>query len=138
MYICNNNIITSPDSDVYLSLNDVFIPNHGYVVIDDISMSGVTDPTPLLCHTNRPPPSGTFHSGGDWISPADHTVGNLNSGDVPGFGRNRGPMVVRLWRQSGTPVEGIYRCEVMNASEILQTVYVGLYNDDGGGNVLYV
>ena len=133
--ICNN--ITSPDSDVYLSLDDVFIPNHGYVFIDDISMSGVTDPTPLLCHTNRPT-GGAIHSGGDWISPSDIIVGNLNSGQVPGFGRNRGPMEVRLWRTTGDPVVGIYLCEVMDATETLQTVYVGLYNDDGGGNVLYV
>ena len=130
----------SPDSDVYLSLNDVFIPNHGYVVIDDISMPWATDPTLLVCHTNRPPPTGA-HSGGDWISPTDITVGGLigpSSGSVPGLGRNRDPMEVRLWRQSGTPAVGIYRCEVMDASNILQTVYVGLYNDDGGGNVLYV
>ena len=127
--------MTCPDSDVYLSLNDVFIPNHGYVVIDDISMSGVTDPTPLLCHTNRP---GSPNSGGDWKSPSDMTVGNLNSGDVPGFGRNRDPMEVRLWRATGIPAEGIYRCEVNDATDTLQTVYVGLYNDDGGGNVLYV
>ena len=132
-------ILTCPDSDVYLSLNGVFIPNHGYVVIDDISMSDeVTDPTPLLCHTNRPPPNGEPYSGGDWKSPTDMTVGSLNSGTVPGFGRNRVSMLVRLWRTTGTPVEGIYRCEVMDATDTLQTVYVGLYNDDGGGNVLYV
>ena len=126
------------DSDVYLSLDGVFIPNHGYVLISDIGSDDVTDPTPLLCHTNRSPPNGgPATSGGNWISPTDITVGNINSGDVPGFGRNRGPMEVRLWRTTGTPVEGIYRCEVMDASEILQKVYVGLYND-GGGNVLYV
>ena len=138
--ICNN--ITSPDSDVYLRVNGVFIPNHGYVVIDDISMSDeVTDPTPLLCHTNRPPPPNGWlaHSGGGWISPTDVTVGGLISrGNVPGFVRNRVPMLVRLWRATGTPVEGIYRCEVMDDTDTLQTVYVGLYNDDGGGNVLYV
>ena len=110
------------------------------MVIDNISMSDdVTDPTPLLCHTNRLPPNGWPNSGGDWISPSNITVGNIIiSGDVPGFGRNRGPMEVRLWRTTGTPVEGIYRCEVMDATDALQTVYVGLYNDDGGGNVLYV
>ena len=127
------------DSDVYLSLDGVVIPNHGYVLINDIGFDGTG--TPLLCHTNRPPPNGgPANSGGDWISPTDATVGNINSGDVPGFGRNRGPMEVRLWRQSGTgtPVEGIYRCEVMDATDTLQTVYVGLYNDDGGGKVFYV
>ena len=110
------------------------------MVIDGISMFGVTDPTPLLCHTNRAPSGG--NSGGDWISLIDDTLGALtgsSSGDVPGLGRNKGPMEVRLWRQSGTgtPVEGIYRCEVMDDTDTLQTVYVGLYNIDGGGNVLY-
>ena len=138
MLSCDN--ITCPDSDVYLSLNDVFIPNHGYVVIDDISMFGVTDPTPLVCHTNRPPPTGgPANSGGYWISPTNVIVAGLSSSiTVLGFGRNRGPMEVRLWRATGTPAEGIYRCEVMDATDTLQTVYVGLYNDDGGGNVLYV
>ena len=129
------------DSDVYLSLDGVVIPNHGYVVIDNISMSDeVTNPTPLLCHTNRSPPNGEPHSGGDWISPTNVVVGGLTTSTVPGFVRNRGPMEVRLWRATGTgpPVEGIYRCEVMDATDMVQTVYVGLYNDDGGGNVLYV
>ena len=36
-------------------------------------------------------------------------VGNLHSTDVPGFGRNRGPMLVRLRRSRGDPDEGI--CE---------------------------
>ena len=128
------------DSDVYLSLDGVVIPNHGYVLINDIDFDGTG--TPLLCNTNRPPPNGASNSGGDWISPTDVTLDTLyyNSDDVSGLGRNRGPMEVRLWRDSdtGTPVEGIYRCEVMDANDTLQTVYVGLYNDDGGGNVLYV
>ena len=136
MLSCDN--ITCPDSDVYLSLNDVFIPNHGYVVIDDISM--FDEVTPLVCHTNRPPPTGgPANSGGDWISPTNVIVAGLSSSiTVLGFGRNRGPMVVRLRRNTGTPAEGIYRCEVMDDTNTLQTVYVGLYNDDGGGNVLYV
>ena len=133
--------ITCPDSDVYLSLDGVFIPNHGYVIISDIGSDGNTG-TPLLCNTNRSPPTGDSHSGGDWISPTNVTLDTLNSNSdtVSGFARNRGPMVVRLWRDSDTypPVEGIYRCEVMDATNSLQTVYVGLYNNDGGGNVLYV
>ena len=39
---------------VYLSLNGVIIPNHGYVVMSDIGSAG--DDTALICHTNRPPP----------------------------------------------------------------------------------
>ena len=117
--------------DVYLSLNGEIVFNHGYVLITNIGSNGNTG-TPLICNTNRPPPSGKLHSGGDWISPSDVTIGGLSSTTVPGFERNRGSMVVRLWRTTGIPANGIYHCEVMDALEREQTVYVGLYNDGGG------
>ena len=125
--------------DVYLSLNSEIVFNHGYVLITNIGSAGNTG-TPLICNTNRPPPSGKINSGGDWISPSDVTVGNLDSATVPRFRRNMGPMVVRLWRttvSTDSPVEGIYHCEIKDATEMLQTVYVGLYND-GGGMILFV
>ena len=60
-------------------------------------------------------------------------VGGLDSTDVPGFGRNRGSMLLRLRRSiSGTPDEGIYWCGVKDATETNQTVYVRLYNSGGG------
>ena len=97
---------------VYLSLNGDIIPNHGYVMISDI---GSYDDTALLCITNKPVPSGYSNSGGDWYAP-DHTrVGGIPSiTDVPGFKRNRGPMVVRLLRYTATdpPAEGIYDCVI--------------------------
>ena len=89
-------------ADVYLSLNGIVIPNNGYVEISDI---GSDDDTALLCHTNRLPPPGKTHSGGDWYDPDGTRVQDIY---VPGFTRNRGPMVVRLKRTSGTPPEGIY------------------------------
>ena len=110
---------------VYLTLNDKFIPNHGYVVISDI---GSTDGTALLCHTNHPPPFGSQHSRGDWYAP-DGTRVNMN--DVPGVTRTRGSMVVRLRPSTCTPPEGIYRCEINDNTETQRTVYVGLYSDGG-------
>ena len=99
----------------------------------DISDIGSSDTTALLCHTNRPsPPPGSVASGGDWFAPDGTRVGTLGSTDVPGFERNRGPMLVRLRRTSSTPYEGIYRCEVYDATEVPQTVYVGLYNTGRG------
>ena len=91
----------------------------------------------LLCHTNRPPPSGSSRSGGAWFRPDQTEV--LPGGSSVGFRRSRDPMVVRLRRNIGTTaVEGIYYCQIEDDTNTLQTVYVGLYNDDGGGNVLYV
>ena len=118
---------------VYLSLKDVIIPNHGYVVINDI---GSTDDTALICHTNRPATYGSNYypnSGGNWFAPDDTRVWDVV---VPGFRRNRGPMIVRLWRYTDTdpPSEGIYQCLVEDNTFIMQTVYVGLYNSGGGIN----
>ena len=95
------------------------------MVIDDI---GSTESTALLCHTNRPPPFGSVHSGGDWFAPDETRV---NQNDVPGFTRVRGSMVVRLTQSTGDPAQGIYRCEVNDNTETKRTVYVGLYSDGG-------
>ena len=115
-------------SDVYLSLNGVVIPNHGYVILSDIGSAG--DDTALLCHTNRPPTPPSSNSGGDWFAP-DST--RVDSNDVPGFRRNRGSMIVRLYRNTGTTaVEGIYFCQIEDDTNIAHIVSVGLYNSVGG------
>ena len=90
---------------------------------------GSSDDSALLCYTNRPPPSGSPHSGGDWHAP-DGT--RVSGSVVPGVTVNRGSMVVRLKRASGTPPEGIYRCTIDDAASIPQMVYVGLYTTGGG------
>ena len=116
--------------DVYLSLNGSIIPNHGYVVISDIGTAG--GDTALFCHTNRPPPTGSIYSGGDWIDPDGTTVYHTNNA-VPGFRRRRGRMVVRLYRNTATgpPAEGIYYCQIQDDTNTLQTLHVGLYNETG-------
>ena len=119
-------MLFTSSTDVYLSLNGEVIPNHGYVEISDI---GSSDITALLCHTNRPPPPGSTHSGGDWFATDWTVVGSIT---VPGFDRTRGSMLVRLRRNSGTPDEGIYWCDVSDATNTLQTEYVGLYNTGAG------
>ena len=120
---------------VYLSLIDDIIPNHGYVVISDIGSIG---DTALICHTNRPATitdiAGYNNSGGDWFAPNGMPVGGIYARSVPGFRRNRDPMMVRLLRNTGTdtPSEGIYHCLVEDDTLTEQTVYVGLYNSGGG------
>ena len=120
---------------VYLGLNDDIIPNHGYVVISDI---GSTDDTALICHTNRPANlSNNANSGGDWFAP-DGTRVSYSINHVPGFRRNRAPMIVRLLRNTATdpPSEGIYHCLVEDDTLTEQTVHVGLYNSGGGSYII--
>ena len=120
-----NNIV-----GVYLSLDSVIIPNHGYVAISDI---GSTDDTALICHTNRSPPNNGPNSGRHWFAP-DETRVDFKGTAVPGFRRNRGAMIVRLLRNTsaGTPSEGIYHCLVDDDTNTLQIINVGLYNSEGG------
>ena len=115
---------------MYLSLKEQIIPNHGYVVIDDI---GSNDPTALLCNTDRGSDS-IGDSGGDWFTPDGTAVGNINNKNVPGFVRNRCSMVVRLLRDIATDpaAEGIYRSSILDADGNNQMVYVGLYNTGNG------
>ena len=79
---------------MFLTLNGEIIPNNSYVDISDI---GPTDEISLLCITNRPQPVGSPNSGGDWFAP-DRT--RVDGTDVQGFSRTRGPMVVRLRRNT--------------------------------------
>ena len=124
-------------TDVYLSLNDVIILNNSYVLISDI---GSTRNTALICNTNRPVNNNInkYHSGGDWYGPSGTKFGGMDSDDVPGFVRTRGPMVVGLLRNTATdpPSEGIYHCVVEDDTMTGHTLYVGLYNSRGGKLVL--
>ena len=129
-------------SGVTLSLNGSYIPNHGYVAISDIGDSDDDSVgTALICHTNRianfsvsySEERKRFHSGGNWHAPNGTIVGDLDESTVPGFKRDRRPMMVRLHRNTGTPSEGIYYCVVEDDTFTEQTVYVGLYNSGGGG-----
>ena len=109
------------------------------MLISDIGNAG--DDTALLCHTNHPAdtPSGTdaIHSGGQWFRPDQTEV--MSSSSSEGFRRNRGSMVVRLYRNTVSthpPVEGIYCCEIQDDTNTLQRVFVGLYYaNDRRGNI---
>ena len=122
---------------MYLSVNDVIIPNNSFVVISDI---GSTENTALICNTNRSVANNfnKRHSGGDWYGPSGTRVGGMGSDDVPGFVRTRGSMVVRLLRNTATdpPSEGIYHCAVEDDTMTEHTLYVGLYTSRGSVTLL--
>ena len=109
---------------MFLSLNGVVIPNHGYVNISDIG----TDDAALLCHTTRP---GIHEPEGNWFAPNGTRV---FVDDVPGFKRSRAPMVVRLNKLSATnQPQGIYKCSIKEneGDSTPREIYVGLYYTAG-------
>ena len=103
------------------------------MVISDI---GSTDDTALICNTNRPATTNKYgytNSGGNWLAPDNTTVDN-GGASVPGFRRNRGPMIVRLMRNTATdpPPEGLYHCAIEDYRSTPRRVYVGLYHSGRG------
>ena len=67
---------------------------------------------------------------GNWFFPNRTRVSSI--GDQWDIYRTRGHMVVHLQRRRGG-VEGIYRCEIPDAMNIIQTIYIRLYSADTDG-----
>ena len=66
---------------------------------------------------------------GNWFFPNGAQV--PSPGGTWDFYRTRGQSVVRLQRRrDGT--EGIYRCEILDANNVIQTIYIGVYNEGNG------
>lgn len=128
-------------SGVSLSLRGTPIPNNGYVDVNDIGAggdTGINDIEGLLCLTNKIDccADGQVVGGetlGHWIFPNGTIVGsrrsNIDAGRTDYFYRNRFQSVVRLLRVGNPSERGRYRCEVPNADDVNQTVYVNIGND---------
>ena len=110
-------------------LNGAVIPNHGFVLLDNIGESHDA----LLCLSDqlaccRPPYSGQ-QAIGNWYFPNGTRV--PSSGAQWDFHRTRGQMVVSLHRRRGGE-NGVYRCEIPDAMNVFQTLYIGLYTNTTG------
>ena len=86
----------------------------------------------LLCITNfrsccRPPYTDSIGQSaiGNWYFPSGSRV--PSSGTQSEFYRTRGHMVVLMHHRRGG-VEGIYRCEIPDAMNVTQTIYIGVYH----------
>ena len=88
----------------------------------------------LHCVTDQNACCRTLHTGvnmsiGNWYFPNGSRV--LGSGGQRDFLRTRGQSVVRLHRRRGG-VNGIYHCEIPDAMNVIQTIYIGVYTADTG------
>ena len=115
-------------------LNGVSIPNHGFVLLDNIGESRES----LLCLTDLPACCRTPHSNttlGNWFYPNETAVPNMvvnSQGLQWEFYRTRGQMMVLMHRRRGG-VTGIYRCDIPDQTEDPHRLYVGVYTDNTGG-----
>ena len=123
-------VCTFLPTGVVVVLNGAIIPNHGFVLLDNIGES----PNSLRCLTeNRmccahaQSPGGAVL--GDWYYP--NGTGVANSGLQWEFYRNRDQSVVRLNRRRGG-VTGIYHCVIPDTTGVDQTMFIGVYTADTG------
>ena len=109
---------------MFLSLKGQSIANNSYVAVDDI---GEGDDA-LLCHTNKIDCCRNPYYYGEWYYPSGIQVG-IYGHYYDEFYRNRGTRVVRLnYRQGSFTERGLFRCEVPDASNINQRIYVNIGN----------
>ena len=105
--------------DVWFSLNGTTYQNNSCVALEDI---GKGDDA-LLCVTNQT--ACCKHPAlGDWYFPNESRVPTRDKN--LGFYRTRGKMVVRMHRQ-GDGKDGIYRCQIPDSVNVVQTIYIGVY-----------
>ena len=84
----------------------------------------------LLCTTTYSPCcTGFGNPGTHWYFPDGNQV--QNNGNHPYY-RNRSPGTVLLHRNPQGTTTGIFRCDIPDASGVLQSMFVGIY-DSGTG-----
>ena len=124
-----------------MSLRGVAVPNNSYVDVNDIGEGGpdgISDAVGLLCHTNKVDCCADDHVSdggvlGEWFLPNGTIVNNrrnnTDSRSMDFFYRNRFQSVVRLLRVGHPIVRGLFRCEIPNANNVFETLYVNIGND---------
>ena len=107
--------------------------NNSLVTLEDIGEGGDA----LLCVTDQtaccqPPYTDPLESGaiGNWFFPNGTRISS--SGSQWDFHRTRGLGVILMQRRRGG-VNGIYSCEIPDATNVTQTVYIGVYSRADAG-----
>ena len=115
--------------DVWFFLRGTTYQNNSCVALEDIGEGNDA----LLCVTNlsaccRPPYTGEYWSAlGNWFFPNGTSV----PAGLSDFYRTRGEIMVHLNRRRGG-VEGIYSCEILDSTNVTQTLYIGVYAASSG------
>ena len=87
----------------------------------------------LFCVTDQPaccqPSYYTGSASGNWFFPNGSRI--PSSWGQWDFYRTRDQLVVNMHRRRGG-VTGIYRCEILDARNVILTIYIGVYTADTG------
>ena len=112
--------------------------NNSLVTLEDI---GEDRDAALLCLTDQTACCSHFYTGeigsalGNWFFPngtrIPSTYANYTTRTQWDFHRTRGQMIVHMRRRRGG-VDGIYRCEIPDAMNVTQTIYIGVYSANTG------
>ena len=109
-----------------LTLNGVQYTNNSVVTITDIG----TGSAALLCTTTYIPCCFSA-DGSHWYFPDGSTV--QRSETLPYYRtRSTSPGTVLLHRNSAATTTGVFRCDILDASRDLQSLYVGIYTATTG------
>ena len=92
----------------------------------------------LLCTTTYSPCCSSANRDTQWFFPSGSQVPNspyfpyYRTRNNPEFGERTGPSSVRLNRNPQGTTTGIFRCDIPDASGVLQSMFVGIYNSGTG------
>ena len=112
---------------IQLTLNGVAYSNNSIVTRTDIG----TYSAALLCTTTLPGCCSPSFPATQWVLPNGSQVQN-NCGLPYYRDRNTNPRSVRLHRNPQGTTTGIFRCDILDGSGVLQSMFVGIY-DSGTG-----
>ena len=88
----------------------------------------------LLCVTNLMNCCEAPNASGNWFFPNETRL--PSNGKQWDFHRTRGQMMVVLQRRRGG-VNGIYRCEIPDSNNVIQTIYIGVYTTNTSNGEQY-
>ena len=81
----------------------------------------------LLCLTNRSSCCNET-SDGEWYGPDNIKIMEvMENTNLEGFYTSRGPSLVRLNKGNDVNITGIFRCKILDAQDIAQNIYIGVY-----------
>ncbi len=106
-------------------------PNNSIVTITDI----VVGDNALFCLSNSISCCRSIDGGasGEWFLPGGSSPidgGGEFSSTIADFSRSRRPSAVILNRRNNAiGPEGLYRCDVIDARNVVQSLYIGIYQN---------